>query len=52
MVIIHDIKGLKFDNENIYLEVDGIKVKAPMKIVSQKLLKASAVQRMIFVIKF
>ncbi len=48
MVIIHDIKGLKFDNENIYLEVDGIKVKAPMKIVSQKLLKASAVQRMIF----
>ncbi len=48
MVIIHDIKGLNFDNENIYLEVDGIKVKAPLEKVSQKLLNASDVQRMIF----
>jgi hypothetical protein len=48
MVIIHDITAVHFDNENIYLEVDGIKVKAPMQIVSQKLFKASEVQRMIF----
>ena len=48
MVIIHDIATVHFDNENIYMEVDGIKVKAPMQIVSQKLLKASEVQRMIF----
>ncbi len=48
MVIIHDIKGLNFDNENIYLEVDGIKVKAPLEKVSQKLLNASDLQKMIF----
>ncbi len=46
----HEITGVKFDGENLTINIDGKDHSFDLKVVSQRLLKASDVERSNFVI--
>lgn len=45
MIAIHNIQEITFDQNFIYLQIDGKQVKAPLDTISQKLKKADDFQR-------
>jgi len=45
MIAIHKIQGITFDQNFIYLQIDGKEVKAPLDTISKKLKKADDFQR-------
>ena len=48
MIAIHHIENISFEREEIHLVVDGKSYAIPLALVSEKLVKADAVQRSLF----
>ena len=48
MIVTHKIETIRFDEEFIYLQIDGKEIKAALDKVSSKLKVADDIQRMLY----
>ncbi|MFM9423495.1 MAG: DUF2442 domain-containing protein [Bacteroidota bacterium] len=48
MIATHKIDSIKFDNDFIYLKIDGNEIKVALDNISLKLMKADEHQRMFY----